>query len=103
MSLLKDAGFRAFKEFTESPRNGDIFVVGNGGSVLFYVIGHDVDVIQRVVAWLQQTDFAGVIFAREKIEGTFLWQTSRSIRPSLLMLSCRFPGMISLTSLVFVE
>jgi arylsulfatase A-like enzyme len=69
--LLKDAGFRAFKEFTEPPRSGDIFVVGNGGSVLFYVIGHDSDVIQRVVSWLQQTDFAGVIFARGKIEGTF--------------------------------
>ena len=69
--LLKAAGFRAFKEFTEPPRSGDIFVVGNGGSVLFYVIGHDQGVIQRVVSWLQQTDFAGVIFAREKIEGTF--------------------------------
>ena len=46
-------------------------IVGNGGTVLFYVIGHDVAVTRRLVEFLQQTDFAGVIFTREQMEGTF--------------------------------
>ena len=68
---LNAAGFRAFTRFNESPNPGEIMVVGNGGSVLFYVIGHDAAVTQHLVSWLQQSDFAGVIFAREKIDGTF--------------------------------
>jgi predicted AlkP superfamily pyrophosphatase or phosphodiesterase len=71
LPLLNRAGFRAFKEFPEPPRDGEIMVVGNGGSVLFYVIGHDSAISERLVAWLQQSDFAGVIFSRAKIEGTF--------------------------------
>lgn len=71
LSQLNRAGFRAATQFTAQPKKGDIMVVGNGGTVLFYVIGHDAEVTQRLVGWLQQTDFAGVIFAREKIDGTF--------------------------------
>ncbi len=71
LPLLNRAGFHAVKELSGGPKNGEIMVVGNGGSVLFYVIGHDVTVTQRLVAWLRQSDFAGVIFSREKIEGTF--------------------------------
>ena len=71
LPLLNHAGFRAFKEFTAPPQIGEIMIVGNGGCVLFYVIGHDVSVTQHLVSWLQQSDFAGVIFSREKIEGTF--------------------------------
>ena len=68
---LSAAGFRAFTKFSDSPEPGEIMVVGNGGSVLFYVIGHDAAVAQHLVRWLQQSDFAGVIFSREKIAGTF--------------------------------
>lgn len=68
---LNAAGFRAFTKFSQSPRPGEIMVVGNGGSVLFYVIAHEPAVTQHLVSWLQQSDFAGVIFSREKIEGTF--------------------------------
>jgi arylsulfatase A-like enzyme len=71
LPLLHDAGFRAFTEFTQPLRNGEIMVVGNGGSVLFYVIGHDTAVTQHLVTWLQRSDFAGVIFSRESIAGTF--------------------------------
>jgi len=46
-------------------------VVGNGGSILFYVIEHDQAVTARLVEWLQRSEFAGVVFAREKFEGTF--------------------------------
>src|SRR2546430_13928332 len=46
-------------------------LAGNGGSVLFYVIGHDAKLIRRLVEFLQQSDFAGVIFAKGPVEGTF--------------------------------
>jgi hypothetical protein len=35
------------------------------------VIGHDAAVTRRLVEFLQQTDFAGVIFTRKSNEGTF--------------------------------
>ena len=41
-----------------------ILIVGNGGTILFYVIEHDREVTSRLVEWLQHSDSAGVIFAR---------------------------------------
>ena len=52
-------------------------LAGNGGSVLFYVIGHDPTVTRRLVEFLQQSDFAGVIFTREPMEGTFVLEQAR--------------------------
>jgi arylsulfatase A-like enzyme len=69
--ILNDAGFAAKTEFKEEPKPGDIMLAGNGGSVLFYVIGHDEALIRRLVEFLQQSDFAGVIFTRQPMEGTF--------------------------------
>ena len=46
-------------------------LAGNGGSVLFYIIGHDAAVTRRLVEFLQQSDFAGVIFTKQPMEGTF--------------------------------
>lgn len=69
--ILKNAGFDAVKEFAGEAKAGQVLLVGNGGSVLFYVIGHDAAVIRKLVEFLQQTDFAGVIFTREPMEGTF--------------------------------
>ncbi len=71
VALLNKAGFRAAKEFSDKPNPGDILVAGNGGTVLFYIHDHDRKVIQRLVDWLQHSDFAGMIFTREKFEGTF--------------------------------
>src|SRR5438045_97661 len=71
IALLNRAGFHAAKEFSETPKPGDILVCGNGGTVLFYVRDHDRAVTQRLVDWLQHSDFAGVIFTRDKLEGTF--------------------------------
>ena len=82
LPLLERAGFRAFKEFTKAPHDGEIMVVGNGGSVLFYVIGHDTAVVQRLVIWLQQSDFAGVIFSRDQIDGTFPLATAKIDTPT---------------------
>ena len=70
VALLNKAGFRAAKEFSENPNPGDILVAGNGGTVLFYVRDHDRKVTQRLVDWLQHSAFAGMIFSREKFEGT---------------------------------
>ena len=69
--ILNAAGFVATAEFNGEPKPGDIMLVGNGGSVLFYVIGHDVTVTRRLVEFLQQSDFAGVIFTKQLMEGTF--------------------------------
>jgi predicted AlkP superfamily pyrophosphatase or phosphodiesterase len=70
-ALLNDAGFHAAKQFSATPKPGDILVVGNGGTVVFYVQDHDHAVSERLVDWLQHRDFTGTIFARDKIEGTF--------------------------------
>jgi arylsulfatase A-like enzyme len=69
--ILKDAGFNVTTEFTAEPQSGDIMLAGNGGTVLFYVIQHDLAVTRRLVEFLQQSDFAGVIFTRDKIQGAF--------------------------------
>jgi arylsulfatase A-like enzyme len=69
--ILNEAGFGATTEFHGDPKTGDIMLAGNGGSVLFYVIGHDARVTRRLVEFLQQSDFAGVIFTKTPIEGTF--------------------------------
>jgi arylsulfatase A-like enzyme len=69
--ILNDAGFSAKTEFNDHPKPGEIMLAGNGGSVLFYVTGHSQTLIRRLVEFLQRSDFAGVIFTKEPIEGTF--------------------------------
>jgi arylsulfatase A-like enzyme len=78
---LRKAGFDATKAFKETPKRGQIMFVGNGGSVLFYVIEHDRAVTGRLIEWLQRSDFAGVIFARDKFDGTFSLETVRANTP----------------------
>jgi arylsulfatase A-like enzyme len=75
--ILRDAGFDAVTELTGEPKNGQIMIVGNGGTVLFYVIGHDAAVTRRLVEFLQQTDFAGVVLTREPMEGTFTFDKAK--------------------------
>jgi arylsulfatase A-like enzyme len=69
--ILSEAGFATATEFKGEPNPGDIMMAGNGGSVLFYVVGHDEAVTRRLVEFLQQNDFAGVIFTKQSMEGTF--------------------------------
>jgi predicted AlkP superfamily pyrophosphatase or phosphodiesterase len=73
-TILKDAGFDAVTEFTNEPKPGQIILGGNGGAVFFYVIAHDRTVMRRLVEFLERSDFAGVIFARDNFEGTFRLQ-----------------------------
>ena len=69
--ILADAGFNVATEFKSDQRDREIMMVGAGGSVLFYVAEHKPATIRRLVDFLQQSDFAGVIFTREAMEGTF--------------------------------
>ncbi len=80
--ILNDAGFAAKTEFKDDPKKGDIMLAGNGGSVLFYVVGHDEAIVRRLVEFLQQTDFAGVIFTKQPMEGTFGLVQARIDQPS---------------------
>jgi len=77
-AALRAAGFDAVAGFKQAPRAGQFMVVGNAGTILFYVIQHDEGVVARLVEWLQHSDFAGVIFAREKFEGVFPLQSVRA-------------------------
>ena len=69
--LLTGAGFTVIGDGHAPARRGEVRMVGNGGTVLFYVTEHDPKVTARLVSWLQQTDFAGVLFSRATIKGTF--------------------------------
>ncbi|MGB8354784.1 MAG: alkaline phosphatase family protein [Chthoniobacteraceae bacterium] len=80
-NVLKAAGFAAGRKFTATPQPGDIMVISLGGSVLFYVHGHDAATTQKLVDFLQGSDFAGVIFTREKMEGTFTLEQARLNTP----------------------
>ncbi len=69
--LLTDAGLRARRVFTSPPEKGDILIVNTGATALLYVIGHDAETTAKLVRVLQGAPSSGVIFSREKIEGTF--------------------------------
>ncbi len=69
--VLKKAGFDAASTFAAAPRPGQVVVVGNSGSACLYVIGHHTSVSQRLVDFLQKSDFAGAIFSRDALAGTF--------------------------------
>ena len=70
-ALLVDAGFDAVRQFKDEPKRGQVLVVSVAGSSSFYVVDHDASVVWRLVEFLQRTDCDGVIFSREKIDGTF--------------------------------
>jgi arylsulfatase A-like enzyme len=81
VALLNKAGFHAAKEFSEKPSPGDILVSGNAGTVLFYVRDHDRKVTQRLVDWLEMSNFAGILFTRDKMGGTFTFDQIRIDTP----------------------
>lgn len=68
---LRAAGLNARSSWESAPQLDDIVVVGNGGSVLLYVIGQSATVIARAVGVLQQREDSGVIFTQQGLEGTF--------------------------------
>jgi arylsulfatase A-like enzyme len=76
-AALQDAGFRAIRDFYDPPETDDILVVSNGGATLLYVIGHEMSLVRRVVAFLQGQPFAGVIFTRKPVDGAFTLDQAR--------------------------
>ncbi|MES2570621.1 MAG: alkaline phosphatase family protein [Verrucomicrobiota bacterium] len=68
--LLKKQKFEGGSNL-EDPQSGDVLTIGLGGSVMFHVIDRDEATVRRLVEFLQTTDFAGVIFSRRHLEGTF--------------------------------
>jgi predicted AlkP superfamily pyrophosphatase or phosphodiesterase len=69
---LNANGFHAYRTLPEGEaRKADIMVVGNGGSVFLYVIGHQPSDAERVVHFLQSQSFCGVIFTQQPVEGAF--------------------------------
>ena len=91
---LNKAGFHAAHEFQQPPNDGDVMVVGNGGSALLYVIGHDRQLVKKIVALLQQQDFTGVIFTRDPMNGTFTLDQVRINTPDApdIAVSFRWTG-----------
>jgi predicted AlkP superfamily pyrophosphatase or phosphodiesterase len=69
-AMLKKRGFDGGSRL-EDPESGDVMAIGLGGSAVFYVIDRDEAVTRRLVDFLQTSDFAGVIFSRRPIDGTF--------------------------------
>lgn len=69
--VLRTAGFNVTNEFAKPPKDGDTMIVSLGGSTLLYVIGHDAHIVHDLVTFLQRQDFAGVLFTREPMPGTF--------------------------------
>lgn len=81
-AALNAAGFSAHTSFNISPKPGEIMVVGNGGTVLFYVIEHEAAVTGRLVEWLEHSEFAGTLFTRDGSNGTFKLETVHLDSPS---------------------
>jgi predicted AlkP superfamily pyrophosphatase or phosphodiesterase len=74
--VLQRAGFKASGEFQKAPEPGTIMPVGLGGTVSLYVIGPRDDAPvkaarEKLLAYLQTSDWAGVIFSRDGSPGTF--------------------------------
>jgi len=69
---LKAAGLNISESaFPAPPKPGDVLAVPAGGSYLFYIIGHDKEIGRRITEFLQKTDYAGAIFSRWALPGTF--------------------------------
>jgi arylsulfatase A-like enzyme len=89
---LRAAGFDAVRAFADQPPRGQILVVTLGGSVEFYVAGHDPEITQRLIDFLPQSDFAGVIFTREAHDGTFTYTQAEIETPDApdVLMACRW-------------
>ena len=70
-SELSVAGFKTERVALGGLKPDDVMVVSNGGSSLLYVGGRDPEGCRRLAAYLQVQDWAGVVFSRQPLEGTF--------------------------------
>jgi arylsulfatase A-like enzyme len=105
---LQQAGFPAQRSFTNAPQQGDILVLGVGGTTLFYISGHDQKTARKLVDYLQKQDYVGAIFSREKMEGTFTLSDANINSPQApdVVLSFRWstnPGRLGAPGLLVVD
>jgi arylsulfatase A-like enzyme len=71
-TVLNGQGFHASRQIPRrGTRDSDVMVVGNGGTVLLYVTGHDRTLVAKVVHCLQAQAFCGVVFTQQPVEGAF--------------------------------
>jgi arylsulfatase A-like enzyme len=71
VDIFKKAGIPAFREFKKTPNPGEVLIANVGGATCLYAIGKDPALIQKLVDILQSSDFAGPIFTRAGLPGTF--------------------------------
>jgi arylsulfatase A-like enzyme len=96
---LQAAGFDANDRWDPVPTPGQVLVVGMGGSVLFYVEGHDEPVERRLVAHIQSAPFASVIMTRRSMDGTFTLNQAQIDTPDApdIVVSLRWTDEASIT------
>ena len=95
-ATLRGAGLEAHSKWTQPPGKDAVVVVPDGGAILAYVVGKSPTVISQVVTTLQRQPFAGVIFTRDGLPGTFAFgeagiagETHQTCWWRLALLFCR--------------
>jgi len=68
---LQKAGIPVVREFKAKPKAGEVILVTNSGMTMAYVIGHEQQMVEKIVRFFQGWDFTGVIFTRKAMPGTF--------------------------------
>jgi len=91
---LSAAGFRAERAALGGLKNGDVLVIGEGGSSLIYVGDHDPRTIRRVASYIQVQDWCGVVFSRNALPGTFALEEANIASPQApdIVVSLRWSG-----------
>jgi len=91
-ALLRAAGFDAVREFPDKPPAGQILVATLGGSIGLYVVNHDQKVIEKLVEFLQRSEFAGVILTQKAQAGTFALEQAQMNTPTApdVVAACRW-------------
>ena len=67
--------------FSAPPQPGQVMMVGLGGATALYVIGHEKSMTEKLVELLQASDFAGPIFTRDALPGTFRLRDAHTDSP----------------------
>ena len=90
---LSGHGFHVRRSYPDTgPRQDDVLLVDNGGSVFLYVAGHEPGLVERVVHFLQGQPFCGVVLTRQPVAGAFTLDQARLDAPTApdIVLSLRW-------------
>jgi arylsulfatase A-like enzyme len=71
VKYFTEHGVPVSNHFSSPPQPGQVMSVSVGGATGLYVIGHEKTTIAKLVDLLQASDFAGPIFTRDALPGTF--------------------------------